>query len=83
MAADYALQLKDEETNKIIKQVEQLDPHNASVLRRNVSWLGERVRVLEGAVSDEAGEALFDSSEYSWGGKLLQRRCGVGLDLLL
>jgi len=54
------------------------DPHNACVLRRNVSWLGGRVRVLEGAVSDQAGEALFDSSEYSWGGKLLQQGHGTG-----
>jgi FkbM family methyltransferase len=49
------------------------DAHNASILRHNVSWLKDRARVLEGAVSDEPGEALFDSSDHSWGGKLLRQ----------
>lgn len=49
------------------------DPNNAAILRHNVSCLGERVQVLEGAISDRAGEALFDSSEHSWGGKLIEQ----------
>jgi FkbM family methyltransferase len=46
------------------------DAKNAALLRRNVSWLGEQVRVIEGAVSDQSGYALFDASGQSWKGQL-------------
>jgi FkbM family methyltransferase len=43
------------------------DPGNARLLRHNVAALGDRVLVVEGAVSDVAGTAGFDATGWSWG----------------
>ncbi|MBI2867073.1 MAG: FkbM family methyltransferase [Chloroflexi bacterium] len=46
------------------------DPNNAALLRRNVQWLGDRVQVLEGAVTDFSGEGRLLSGTGTWGGRL-------------
>jgi FkbM family methyltransferase len=46
------------------------DPRNARLLKRNVSSLGERVVVIEGAVRDRPGFAHFDNAGWSWGGQI-------------
>lgn len=42
---------------------------NATLLRRNVEWLGERVTVVEAAVGPRRGTAEFLEAE-TWGGQL-------------
>jgi FkbM family methyltransferase len=50
---------------------------NAEILRRNLSWLGDRAHIIEGAISDTSNEAYFDDSSWSWGGHLSpDRRSG-------
>ena len=46
------------------------NPANVEILKRNILWLGERVRVIEGAISNHSGEENFDDSGWSWGGHL-------------
>ncbi len=51
------------------------DSENARLLRRNVAGLGDRVQIIEGAVSDHSGSRAFDRSGRSWEGRL----CGQGI----
>jgi len=46
------------------------NPPNIAILRKNVATLGGRVRIIEGAVSDRAGEAHFAGSLECWRGRL-------------
>lgn len=46
------------------------NPANVTILKRNVSSLGARVQVIEGAVSGYSGKVTFDDSGCSWGGHL-------------
>ena len=46
------------------------NPPNIAILRKNVANLGGRVRIIEGAVSDHAGEAHFAGSFECWRGHL-------------
>jgi len=43
---------------------------NLQILKKNVSWLQDRGKIIEGAVSDCSGPAIFDTSSWSWGGHL-------------
>lgn len=52
------------------------EPANAALLRRNTAALGGRALVLEAAVSDEPGEAVFDDGHPSWGGRLREGAAG-------
>jgi len=65
------------------------EPGNVELLRRNTQGLGTSVQVLAAAVSDQAGEALFDDTRPSWGGQLRespgpgrQVRCMTGDEIL-
>src|SRR2546427_6179555 len=46
------------------------NPSNIAILRKNVATLGARVRIIEGAISDRAGEAHFAGSLECWRGRL-------------
>ena len=43
---------------------------NARILRKNVAVLGDGAQVIEAAISDQSGEATFDDTGWSWGGRL-------------
>lgn len=47
------------------------NPSNANLLRRNLSFLGSRLKVIEAAVSDVPGNLPFLDSNWSWGGRLV------------
>jgi FkbM family methyltransferase len=47
------------------------NPGNLALLRTNVSFLGDRVTIVEGAASARPGEARFFDSAWSWGGHLV------------
>jgi FkbM family methyltransferase len=49
------------------------NPSNVELLRRNLSFLGKRLTVLEAAASRTAGEARFTDSAWSWGGHLVDQ----------
>jgi FkbM family methyltransferase len=42
------------------------DPGNALLLRRNLAFLGPRLRVVEAAIADRSGRITFDSSGASY-----------------
>lgn len=46
------------------------NPGNATVLARNVAWLGSRARVAQVAIGDYDGEAEFKAACAAWGGQL-------------
>jgi FkbM family methyltransferase len=46
------------------------DASNLQILKQNLAWLEDRVQIVEGAVSDRSGPAMFDTSGWSWGGHL-------------
>jgi FkbM family methyltransferase len=48
------------------------NPANVMLLRKNLSFLRERLQILEAAVADQTGEAGFADSPWSWGGHLIQ-----------
>jgi FkbM family methyltransferase len=52
------------------------DPANAALLRRNVDHLGDRVVVIEAAITARSGVVAFDDSGWSWGVQL--RAGGAG-----
>ena len=47
------------------------NPDNLFLLRQNVAVLQEKVHVIEGAISESSGSALFDASGAAWQGHLL------------
>jgi FkbM family methyltransferase len=55
------------------------NPSNLMVLRRNLSFLGQRLQIVEAAVADKPGEAAFDDSPWSWGGHLVESRSSTRL----
>lgn len=57
------------------------DPANLELLRFNLAFLGERVRIVEGALSAAAGFARFDVSASSWGGSLTTGPGGIPVRL--
>jgi FkbM family methyltransferase len=47
------------------------NPDNLFLLRHNVAVLREKVHIIEGAISESSGSALFDTSGAAWQGHLL------------
>jgi FkbM family methyltransferase len=47
------------------------NPGNLPLLRANLSFLGDRVAILEGAASHRSGEARFFDSDWTGGGRLV------------
>jgi FkbM family methyltransferase len=47
------------------------NPFNVAILRQNLSFLEERLDVVEAAVSEQSGRAAFDDTSWTWGGHLV------------